>query len=102
MTRDDDRDRVAPIGGTDGADGFVVAGAARQLGVADRSAIRNLSQFRPDALLKGRAVRGQRQVKLRQVSGEVGAQLLFGSREKFAGVACVIITRSNLPLCSSM
>ena len=78
MARQDHRDRVAAVGGTDRPCLAGVAEAAGLLAVADRGAERDRRQPLPRRALERRAARVERHVERRPVAGEVLLELTAG------------------------
>jgi hypothetical protein len=73
---DDDRDRIAAAGSTDGARGAGMPDAPRDLSVAARLSKGDAREFLPDPLLKVRAARDETQIEAPPHTAEVLAQLL--------------------------
>src|SRR5262249_61061382 len=72
---DDDRDRRMPDARADGADDVGSAGAARELRVADRGAVRDLEQLGPDGELEIGAHEIELDVERPSLAGEVLLEL---------------------------
>src|SRR5215218_4348464 len=75
MAAHDDRERVAGVGGADGARQRRVAQLARQLAVRRRLAVRNAADQRPDALLERVPGGGRREREGGARAAEVLAEL---------------------------
>src|SRR4051794_10780632 len=86
MAGDHDRQRVAAVGGADGAAGGGPADRAGELAVARRLAVRDREQSRPHGALERRPARRERQVEARPLPGEVFGELR-GGRAQAALVA---------------
>ena len=82
MARHDDRDRVAPVRGTDGAARGRAADRARDIAVAAQRAVRDVEERAPHELLERRALRGHLDVERAPLTREVFAQLLGDAREQ--------------------
>jgi hypothetical protein len=82
MTRDDDRNGVAAVGGADGLGQVAVAEGPGEIPVAAGLAIRDGAEQVPDPLLERVAARGQRQVEVPKLTGEIRAQLHRGRGER--------------------
>jgi hypothetical protein len=87
MARDEDRDRVAPVGGTRRPRRARPPGARRQLRVRDRRPRLHLQQRVPDRALEGRAARGERDVEREALAGEVLGELRSQHPEPSAAMA---------------
>ena len=78
MAGHDDGDRIAAVGGADGAGRTGLAQALGQLPVGARLAVRDLQQAVPDRALERRAGEVQRQVEALAQSGEIFTKLALG------------------------
>ncbi len=83
VTGHDDRDRVASVGGTDGARSGRLSQSLGQGAVGDGFAKGDLAQELPDLLLKGSALRSEGEVKGLPQVGEVLVKLFLRLVEQF-------------------
>lgn len=75
VARHDDRDRIAPVGGSHGAGCVGIAESAGKIQVRAGLAIRNGKQGIPNFLLKGRAVQVERELEAGTTACEILLQL---------------------------
>src|SRR5688572_23808525 len=75
VARDDDRQRVAPVGGAHGAGEVAVAEATGLLAIAHRLPIGDRAQRLPGGELERRPLRGEGNVELETITGEVLVEL---------------------------
>ena len=99
MTRDDDADGVFADGRPDRSHSPGRADPPRNLGVRDGLAERNGLQFFPDALLKRRAVKIERQIELSTFSVHVFAELSYGCRQHARPGTCFSVTFAPAAQC---
>src|SRR5687767_12892094 len=81
MAGHDDRYRVGTVGQTNGANGFRILDAFRQLEIANRFTVGDPSQFLPHGGLKLRTVEGDWCRKFLQPPGEILIELLADRSE---------------------
>src|SRR5262245_48284950 len=90
VARDDDRDRVAAVGESDGPGGGVgLAEPLRDLAVRRGVAVPDLQQLTPDGPLEVAPLRVEREIELLEVTVEVGIQLAHGLDQDRVGVVAV-------------
>src|SRR5262249_19706893 len=93
VARDDDRDRVAAAGPADGTRRRT--GGRRDVAVGQCLTVGDVLHRRPGPCLEIAAVRPQRQVKILELSGEIGVELVSRLGEQWTAVASLLVAPAH-------